>query len=85
VLLCLMGKKHEIRSQLYYLSCLPGYFSYLETHHENRNKGRSCNEIKEGYFKYITEKHILFYRQFSKTEIQIVRILYGSIDVDFHL
>ncbi len=45
------------------------------------NKGRACDHIKQGYFKIAVGKHVVFYRKFNKTEIQIVRILHVSMDV----
>lgn len=48
-------------------------------------KGKSCFEVKEGYYKYNVGKHIIFYRQISAMEIQVVRILHSSMDVPDHL
>lgn len=45
------------------------------------NKGRSCDYLKQGYYKYPIGKHLIFYRQFSPEEIQITRILHVSIDI----
>ena len=45
------------------------------------NKGRACDYIRVGYFRYYVGKHVIFYRQFSKKEIQIVRILHINMDV----
>ena len=53
--------------------------------------GRSCDEIRDGYYKYNVGKHVIFYRQISKksdkkeTEIQIVRILHSAMDVPNNL
>ncbi len=45
-------------------------------------KGKNCDYIRFGYFKYQVGKHLIFYRRFSEREIQIVRILHVSMDFE---
>lgn len=52
---------------------------------ESPKRGLACDEIREGYRKFSVGKHIVFYRQFSAKEIQIVRILHASMDIENHL
>lgn len=44
-------------------------------------KGRACDNIRQGYYRRGIGKHIIFYRQMNKKEIQIVRILHESMDM----
>lgn len=46
--------------------------------------GRACDYIRQGYYKYNIGKHIIFYRQISVGEVQIVRILHDSMDIPNH-
>lgn len=48
-------------------------------------KGKSCDDIREGYRKYPVGKHIVFYRQMSQTEIEIIRVLHQARDIKRHL
>ena len=47
--------------------------------------GRSCEEIREGYRKFPEGEHLIFYRSVSADEIEIVRVLHGSMDIETHL
>jgi toxin ParE1/3/4 len=47
-------------------------------------RGRSCDEIRVGYYKYTVASHVLFFRTVSDG-IDIVRILHGNMDFDRHL
>lgn len=47
----------------------------------NPDTGVSCDHIKEGYRKFPTGSHIIFFRITSQSEIQIVRILHKRMDV----
>jgi len=51
---------------------------------DHPDKGRACDDIREGYRKYDIGKHIVFYRQTHKG-IEIVRILHQRMDPDRHL
>ncbi|WP_067517617.1 type II toxin-antitoxin system RelE/ParE family toxin [Endozoicomonas ascidiicola] len=46
--------------------------------------GKSCNEIREGYLKFPQGSHMVYFRQSGKNQIQIVRILHKSMDVEIH-
>lgn len=47
----------------------------------NPDAGVSCDFIKEGYKKFPTGSHTIFFRMLSENEIQIVRILHKRMDV----
>ena len=44
--------------------------------------GKQCFYIKEGYRKFPQGSHIIFYRETSKSEILIIRILHKSMDIE---
>lgn len=44
--------------------------------------GKACDYIKAGYRKFPQGSHILFYKGGAVSKIEIVRILYKSMDVD---
>jgi len=46
--------------------------------------GRSCPEIRQGYRKFPSGSHLLFYRE-SQDGIEVIRILHGNMDVSRHL
>jgi toxin ParE1/3/4 len=52
---------------------------------ETPDKGKACSDIRENYYKLSVGKHIIFYRQLNKKEVQIVRILHASMDIISHL
>ncbi len=64
-----------------YIRDLNDSFSRLA---ENPEKGMACDDIREGYRKCITGKHMVFYRQTS-SGMEIVRILHQRMDPDQHL
>ena len=47
--------------------------------------GHKCDYIKPGYRKFPNSSHVIFFRQISKNEIQIVRILHKRMDVKSNL
>ena len=49
----------------------------------NPEKGRPCDDIREGYRKHSVGKHIIFYR-IAKKRIEIVRILHQRMDPERH-
>ncbi|NIV43228.1 MAG: type II toxin-antitoxin system RelE/ParE family toxin [Candidatus Dadabacteria bacterium] len=49
------------------------------------HKGSKCDYIREGYRKFPIGKHLIFYRQVEDNNIEIVRILHGSMDVERRL
>ena len=64
-----------------YILDLNDGFERLAIHPE---KGRACDDIREGYRKYDIGRHIVFYRQIKKG-IEIVRILHPRMDPERHL
>ncbi|MDA0691815.1 MAG: type II toxin-antitoxin system RelE/ParE family toxin [Nitrospinae bacterium] len=46
-------------------------------------KGRPCDDIREGYRRHSVGRHIIFYRV-TKKGIEIVRILHQSMDPERH-
>ena len=65
-----------------YLKQIDDIFHLLS---QGKQKGKIYDHIKKGYFKYNVGKHIIFYRQFTKSEIQIVRILHQRMDAPNHI
>ena len=47
----------------------------------NPNAGKIYNEIGATILGYLANKHIIFYQIVSKKEIEIIRILHGSMDL----
>ena len=64
-----------------YLSQIDAAFPILA---KNPDRGRKCDHIIQGYFKYTVEKHDIYFRKI-KTGIEIVRILHQRMDVKKHL
>ena len=48
----------------------------------NPDIGKHCDEIKGGYRKFPQGSHVIFYKQIGSQEIQIVRVLHKSMDVN---
>lgn len=46
--------------------------------------GRSCSEVRPGYFRYPSGSHLIFYRAVA-SGIAVVRILHARMDADRHL
>ena len=65
-----------------YLAMLDGCFQDLAS---DPLKGRDCSHLREGYRKYSTGSHIIFYRLVDPQAIEIVRILHARMDVGRHL
>lgn len=77
-----MRKQWEKAQQIRYLTQLGSAF------HDQADKpeiGRTCDDIREGYFKYGVGKHVIFYRHAGKDRVEIVRILHGRMDIEQHL
>lgn len=62
-----------------YLALLDNSFYRLA---ENPAIGKDCSEIKEGYLKFPTGSHVIYYRHPDNASLEIVRILHESIDVE---
>lgn len=44
--------------------------------------GKNYENISRDMFGYLAEKHIIFYRIIANSEIEIVRILHGQMDIE---
>lgn len=49
---------------------------------ENPDIGKSCDGIRAGYRKFPQGSHVIFYKQIGSQQIQIIRILHKSMDVN---
>ena len=65
----------------FYLKHLDDTFHALAA---NPDLGRSCNDIKQGYFKYPKDSHVIFYRPGTESTIEVIRILHKHLDVAQH-
>lgn len=65
-----------------YLTMLDGCFQKLAA---DPLMGKDCSEILEGYRKMSAGSHVIFYRQKRSGKIEIVRILYGRMDIETRL
>ena len=43
--------------------------------------GKNYSAIELNLFGYLANRHIIFYQIISKTEIEVIRILHGSMDL----
>jgi|CXWL01.1.fsa_nt_gi toxin ParE1/3/4 len=50
-----------------------------------RARGRSSDDIRLGYWKFVVKSHFLYYRVLDGDLIDIVRILHQRMDVEAHL
>jgi len=66
----------------HYLALLDGYFHALA---QNPGQGQRCDEIRAGYRKFLSGRHIIFYREQAADGIQIVRVLHEKMDQETHL
>jgi len=49
---------------------------------KNPLMGMACDAIRDGYRKLPHGAHVIYYKQPSESELLIVRILHGTMDVD---
>ena len=49
---------------------------------ENPDIGKTCDEIRIGYRKFLQGSHVIFYQKSSRQQIKIIRILHKSMDVN---
>ncbi len=64
-----------------YLKQLDDLFHTLAA---NPDLGRSCSEIRQGYFKYPDDRHVIFYRLGNESAIEIIRVLHKRMDTALH-
>jgi toxin ParE1/3/4 len=65
-----------------YLKSLDSCFHQLG---DNPAMGRACDEIKPGYYKFPTGSHVVYYRSKTEKQIEIVRVLHESMDVELQI
>ncbi|MDX2481442.1 MAG: type II toxin-antitoxin system RelE/ParE family toxin [Desulfuromusa sp.] len=75
-------KRWGLEQRNKYLKTLDDSFHKLAS---NPATGRTCNEIKTGYYKFPTGSHMVYYRKKGDLKIQIVRVLHESMDVEMQL
>jgi toxin ParE1/3/4 len=56
----------------------------IETVAAEPKLARSCDDIRQGYWKYPTGSHVLFFRM-TDDGIDVVRILHNRMDFERHL
>ena len=56
----------------------------METVASDPRRGRSCEDIRPGYFKFAAGSHLIFYR-LAQGHVVVVRVLHQSMDFDRHL
>ncbi|GHU13677.1 toxin ParE1 [Betaproteobacteria bacterium] len=57
----------------------------LEDMGKGKRKGVACDEVRKGYFKYATGRHLVFFRQSESCPVEVIRILHQSMDVKRHM
>ena len=65
-----------------YLKSLDDCFQQLG---DSPAMGKSCEEIKPGYYKFPTGSHVVYYHYKTERQIEIVRILHQSMDVELKI
>ncbi len=63
-----------------YLAKLDRSFHMLA---QEPQRGRACDVIRAGYFKYHVGRHLIFYRM-AQDGIDIIRILHDRMDIESH-
>ena len=74
-------KQWDVDQAETYMCALDATFNLLAL---NPSLGRNIDDIRKGYFKIPTASHILIYRV-NKANVEIVRILHKSSDVEARL
>lgn len=67
----------ERQADLYYRMLI----EFCQEIANNPALGKSYEDISENLFGFIANKHIIFYRIISQDEVEISRILHGSMDL----
>ncbi|AFL83439.1 plasmid stabilization system protein [Belliella baltica DSM 15883] len=75
-------KEWGIRQRDNYLKQLDDVFFSLSIAPE---KGLKCDYIRLNYRKFWVGRHIVFYLLIDNLDIEIVRILHESMDIEVHL
>ena len=67
----------EKQAEKYYLMLL----SSCEEIAENPDLGKKYDIVTENLLGYKSNEHLIFYLKLSNTEIEVIRILHGSMDL----
>lgn len=67
----------ENQADKYYFELI----EYFEMLAENPNIGKVFEEVDSNIFRFLANKHLIFYRILSKDEIEIERILGADMDL----
>jgi toxin ParE1/3/4 len=62
----------------FYLAKIDAVFHLLA---QEPQRGKACDDIRLGYRKYHTGRHLIFYRQ-SPEGLEIVRVLHDRMDIE---
>ncbi len=73
------AKEWGLAQRDFYLKQLDQYFLQIA---ENPDLGMACDFIVSGYRKLPQGRHVIFYRQSSKSVIEIIRVLHKSMDIE---
>ncbi|MET4696648.1 type II toxin-antitoxin system RelE/ParE family toxin [Endozoicomonas lisbonensis] len=46
---------------------------------------KSCDDIRDGYLKFLQGSHVIFFKLITEKKIEIVRILHKNMDIDTRL
>ncbi len=76
------AKEWGIPQRNTYLKQLDRCFSQLS---ESPKLGVACDFIALGYRKFPQGSHIIFYKQDQKDLIEIIRVLYESMDIELNI
>ena len=68
------------RAELYLRALQRG----IETIADDLRRGRACDDIRLGYFKFAVGSHLVFYRS-DQGHLIVVRILHQRMDFERHL
>ena len=71
-------KEWGIKQRDLYLTQLDSTFLLLS---QTPTVGLNCDYIRLGYRKYLSGKHLIFYRAIDQNDIEIVRVLHEKMDV----
>lgn len=71
-----------VRQRNLYLKEMDQVFRLLA---DTPQMGRPCDEIREGYRKFPHGAHVIYYKNPTDSEVLIVRILHGTMDVDSNI
>lgn len=65
-------------------TCINEIRATIERVAEDPRRGRGCDEIRQGYRRYATGSHLVFYVETDET-VDVIRILHQRMDPARHL